>query len=280
MKDFILSVAQWPVSRDRDRNLTLARRHILEAGAAARRAALPGLCLLPEMFQTPYELEELARREEAPEGPSLAALREAAREAGVHVVGGSFCEKDGPSRYNSAFVVGADGGVLGRHRKIHLFDVSLPQVTLQESSVLSAGEAPLVLELPFCRLGVAICYDLRFPAIFERFEALGVDVVAIPAAFSRTTGRAHWHLLLRTRAVDHQVYLAAACPAPDEGSTYVAYGHSLIVDPWGDVLAELGEDEASTSIPVSAARLETVRRQLPVLAHRRHDLYRQWREQE
>jgi predicted amidohydrolase len=136
--------------------------------------------------------------------------------------------------------------------------------------------APLVLDLPFCRLGVCICYDTRFPAIFRHFEEHGVEVAAIPAAFSRTTGEAHWHLLLRSRAVESQIYLAAACPAPHPASSYVAYGHSLIADPWGAVLAEAGEGAEDIQARLEAAKLEKVRRELPLLAHRRPDLYARW----
>jgi predicted amidohydrolase len=162
------------------------------------------------------------------------------------------------------------------HRKVHLFDVALADVNVKESEVFTPGEAPLVLDLPFARLGIAICYDTRFPGIFRHFEERGVEVVALPAAFSRTTGAAHWHLLMRSRAVDYQVYLAAACPAPAPGASYVSYGHSLVVDPWGSVLAEAGEGEEAIFARLSAERIARVRRELPLREHRRPDLYRRW----
>jgi predicted amidohydrolase len=271
MRDFTIAAGQWPVEREKEKNLSQAEdllRWAAEEGAS--------LCVLPEMFQTPYELPLMRSSAEPAGGPTLGRIRGLARELRVHVVAGSFCEEDGGRLFNSSFVVGAGGEVLGVHRKIHLFDVSLPEVKVQESDVFTPGDRPLVLDLPFARLGVAICYDARFPGVFRRFEEAGVEVIALPAAFSRTTGAAHWHVLMRSRAVESQVYLAAACPAPAVDSSYEAYGHSVIIDPWGTVLAEAGEGAGRILARLSAERLARIRRELPLLAHRRPDLYRRW----
>jgi len=273
MRDFKIAVGQWPVARDKTANLDRAEGFL-------RRAAEDGveLCLLPEMFQTPYELELMRSYSETADGPTLEWIRTLAEKLRLHVVAGSFCERHEGEYFNSSYVVGPDGSILGVHRKIHLFDVSLATVCVKESAVLTPGSRPLILDTPLCRLGVCICYDTRFPAIFQAFEEGGVEVAAIPAAFSRTTGAAHWHILMRLRAVDSQIYLAAACPAPDESSSYVAYGHSLVVDPWGTVLAEAGEGEEAISAQLSARQLEKVRSELPLLKHRRRDLYPRWKE--
>ena len=271
MKDFKLAVGQWPVVDDRGTCLDAAERQLR---SAARQGA--SLCVLPEMFQTPYELARMRSRSEAIDGDSLSRIRGLARELSLWVVAGSICEQRGDEYFNTAAVFDPQGELAGIHRKVHLFDVSLETVRVRESLVLSPGDAPLVLELPFCRLGVCICYDARFPAIFQHFEQHQVEVVAVPAAFSQTTGAAHWHLLMRSRAVDSQVFLAAACPAPNLESSYVTYGHSLVVDPWGKVLAEAGDDEALVCPTLEASRLETVRRELPLLKHRRHELYESW----
>jgi omega-amidase len=271
LKDFLLAVGQWPVSPEREENLDLARSFIQQA--AARGASL---CVLPEMFQTPYEPERLRAAGEDEDGPTLRTIRSAARQWKLHVVAGSFCERRENNTYNSSFVIGPGGEILGAHRKIHLFDVSLDTVDFRESSIFGAGDRPLVVDMPFCRLGVAICYDARFPAVFRYFEERGVEVVALPAAFSRETGAAHWHVLMRSRAVESQVYLAAACPGTSKDSTYLAYGHSLIVDPWGTVVAEAGDGRETIFAGLSAARLGEVRRRLPLLEHRRPDLYKSW----
>lgn len=272
MHDFTIAVGQWPVLPEKRENLDRAASFLREA---AERGA--SLCLLPEMFQTPYDLEAMEAGAEEATGPTLGLVRSLAAELSLTVVAGSFCERVGGRLYNSCFVLGPDGAVLGAHRKIHLFDVRLETVRMEESRILSAGDRPLVVDLPFCRLGVAICYDLRFPEVFRDFEARGAEVIALPAAFSRTTGEAHWHVLLRSRAVDYQVYVAAASPAPSPGSAYVAYGHSLVADPWGTVLAEAGEGTETIFAALSAPRLARVRAELPLLAHRRPDLYRTWR---
>lgn len=271
MKDFTLAVGQWPVVKEKVRNLESAESFLR---AAAEKGAT--LCVLPEMFQTPYELPLLRSSAEGSEGPTLKRLRSVTRELKLFVVAGTFCEKRQDDYYNSAFVLDPDGEILGVHRKIHLFDVALESVNVKESTVLTPGDRPLVVETPFCRLGVCVCYDARFPDVFRYFESQGVEAVAIPAAFSQTTGTAHWHLLMRSRAVDYQVYLAAACPAPNHQSSYVAYGHSLVVDPWGTVLAEAGEGADEILAVVSAEKLEKVRRELPLVQHRRPDLYRRW----
>ena len=271
MLDFTLAVGQWPVVDDRDANLARAE-------TSFRRAAAAGapVVLLPEMFQTPYDTETMRRRAEPEDGPTLRRIRALCRELRLTAVAGSFCEARGGRLYNSAFVLGPDGSTLGVHRKIHLFDVDLPGVQVRESSVLSAGEAPLVLDTPLARIGVAVCYDLRFHDVFRAFERRGVEVALLPAAFSETTGRAHWHALLRSRAIDYQMWVAAACPAPTPGAAYQAYGHSLVADPWGDVVAEAGTGEETIAARLGADRLLDVRRRLPLLAHRRPDLYRHW----
>jgi omega-amidase len=271
MQDFTIAVAQWPVDREKEKNL--ARTEEFLRWAAGEGVSL---CVLPEMFQTPYELPMMRSCAEPADGPTLGRVRGLARDLRLHVVAGSFCEEAVGRLFNSSFVVGPGGEILGAHRKIHLFDVALPEVKVKESDVFTPGDQPLVLDLPFAKLGVAICYDVRFPGVFRFFEEEGVEVVALPAAFSRTTGEAHWHVLMRSRAVDYQVYLAAACPAPAAGSSYVAYGHSLVIDPWGVILAEAGEGAERILARASAERIARVRRELPLLAHRRPDLYERW----
>ena len=271
MNDFTLAVGQWAVESDRDANLRKAEAFLREASERGSQ-----LCLLPEMFQTPYELDVLKKRAEPLEGDSLSRVSELARSLSLWVVAGTIAERHEEGCSNTAVVFNSGGEVVGVHRKVHLFDVQLETVQVQESALFTPGESPLVVETPFCRLGVAVCYDARFPAIFEHFSRQGVEVVAIPAAFSKTTGEAHWDLLMRSRAVDYQIYLAAACPAPTAGATYQAHGHSLIVDPWGTVLAQADHADATLVSQCAAERLEKVRRELPLLRHRRYDLYAEW----
>ena len=271
MQDFILAVGQWIVRDSKEENLALAEGFL---SRAARGGA--SLCVLPEMFQTPIDLNILASRSEEPEGPTLTRMCEAARKKGLYLVAGSFCERMEDRYYNSAYVIDSEGEVLGVHRKIHLFDVYFDDLRVEESKVISPGRVPLVVQTPFCRLGVAVCYDVRFPEIFRYFEERGVEVAALPAAFSRPTGEAHWHLIMRSRAVDYQVFLAAACPGRDENAAFVTFGHSLVVDPWGEIAAEAGEGDEEIFARISLETLEGVRNRLPILKHRRKDLYGGW----
>lgn len=271
MQDFTLAVGQWPVVSDWRFNMERAEhflRHARDQGAH--------LALLPEMFQTPYDVAEIKERAEPADGPTLTRIRELATELALTIVAGSIPERVADRLYNSAYVIGPDGALLGVHRKIHLFDIDLPEVRMQESAVLTPGDRPLVLATPFARLGVAICYDVRFHDIFRFFQREEVEVVLLPAAFSQTTGSAHWHTLMRARAIDYQVYLGVACPAPTPGAKYQSFGHSLVVDPWGTIRAEAGEDVEQLMVPLDGARLADVRRRMPLRAHQRPDLYARW----
>jgi predicted amidohydrolase len=142
-----------------------------------------------------------------------------------------------------------------------------------ESETISAGKEITVFETEFCKFGVAICYDMRFPELFRCMSAAGAGIVAVPAAFNMTTGPAHWHLTARARALDNQVYFAAVSPARNTRSSYVAYGHSLVADPWGKIIAEAGTSETILYAKIDLGYIGKVRNQLPLLKHLRNDLY-------
>jgi omega-amidase len=157
---------------------------------------------------------------------------------------------------------------------MHLFDVDIPGgVSFQESAIVSPGNQITVFDTQYGRMGVAICYDMRFPELMRLMVLEGAEIIVVPAAFNTTTGPAHWHETIKMRAVDNQVYFAAASPARNMDSTYHAYGFSSIVDPWGTVLASADETETMISAPIDPARQEAVRQQLPLLKHRREDVY-------
>jgi len=270
MERFTITLIQMAVGPEREDNLR-------DAADAVRRAAGAGadLVVLPEMFSCPYEAErfhELA--EPIPDGPSSRMLATLARELGVHVAGGSIPERDGERVFNTATLWGPSGDLLLTHRKVHLFDVDIPGgIRFTESAVLAAGDAISVERTPLGTIGLAVCYDLRFPELFRAMALAGAELVLLPGAFNTTTGPAHWEVLLRARAVENTIYLAACSPAPHPGGRYPAWGHSMVVDPWGDVLAEAGRAPAAVTARLEPERLESVRRALPVLAQRRPDLY-------
>lgn len=266
---FTLSICQLSPGSDKKRNLTKARAMIDEAARDA------DLVVLPEMFNCPYQGDLfLSFAEGWPGGDTLAMLARAARENGVVLVGGSIPELDGDRVYNTCFVFAPDGSLLGRHRKMHLFDVHLPGgLDFQESATLTAGNEVTVLAAGKITLGLAICYDMRFPELFRLLALQGAQLAVVPGNFNLVTGPAHWDLLARARAVDNQVFVAAASCARDPESAYISYGHSLVVDPWGKVLAQAGEGEEILRVALPLEELTRVRSSLPLLQHRRTDLY-------
>ena len=202
----------------------------------------------------------------------LAAVRAAAAKAGIWVHLGSLALLgDGGKLVNRGFVIDGAGEVRARYDKIHLFDVDLPTgESWRESAMYAAGsEAVLVAGTPVGRLGLTICYDLRFPAIFERLSEAGADVIAVPAAFTVPTGRAHWSVLLRARAIEAEAYVVAAAQAGLHEDQRTTYGHSLVADPWGEVIVELDDRPRLAFAEIDLARIGEVRARIPVLQHRR-----------
>lgn len=260
------------VSSDREANLK-------RAGSAAAAAGEAGadLLALPEMFTCPYATAAFQGCADTfPAGPSFAALSEMAAANHLVVVGGSVPELAAGRLYNSCYTFGPHGEMLGRHRKVHLFDVDLPGgLAFMESATFSPGQDIVVLETPLGRLGVAVCYDIRFPELVRRLAMDGAWLVLVPAAFNLTTGPAHWGLTLRARAVDNQVFVAGVSRARVAQDPYVAYAHSMVVDPWGKVLGEAGTEEHLLLADVNPGRLPEIRGRLPLLAHRRPEVYGQ-----
>lgn len=201
----------------------------------------------------------------------LAATREAAAKHGVWVHLGSLAVRREDGRYaNRGFVIDGSGAVRARYDKMHLFDVDLPTgESWRESTSYAGGEAAVAVDTPVGRLGLAICYDLRFPALFAGLAEAGATVMSVPAAFTRPTGAAHWHVLLRARAIEAGVHVVAAAQAGLHEDGRATYGHSLLVDPWGEVLLDLGEAAGLGFAEIDAARTAEVRARVPALSHRR-----------
>ena len=202
----------------------------------------------------------------------LAAVRGAATKVGVWVHLGSIALRGGGDKLiNRGFVIDAEGKIRARYDKIHLFDVDLPSgESWRESALYEAGDsAVIVRDTPVGPLGLTICYDLRFPALFERLSEAGADVIAVPAAFTVPTGKAHWSVLLRARAIEAGVFVVAAAQAGRHEDGRDTYGHSLVADPWGDVLVEMDDGQGLAFVDLDLDRVAEVRRRIPVLAHRR-----------
>lgn len=267
---FKVAVCQMLVVDDKDANIEKAV-HLMEK--SGRSGA--DLVVLPEMFNCPYENEKFPLyAENRADSETLNAVSSAAREQGVYLVAGSIPERDDDKIYNTSFIINPQGEVIGSHRKLHLFDVDVPEgITFKESDTLTAGDKVTVLDTDLARIGVAICYDIRFPELSRLLALEGVELMVLPGAFNMTTGPVHWETLIRSRAIDNQFFLAAASPARDTSASYVAYGHSMIVDPWGEVLAEAGSGEEIIYADIQLNRIKEVRSQIPVLENRRMDIY-------
>jgi predicted amidohydrolase len=239
---------------------------------AARRGA--AMLFTPEMSGLLDRDRKRASGTIASEGEDrvLAAVREAAARTGVWVALGSLAVVRDDGRWaNRAFVVNGNGDIAARYDKIHMFDVDLPSgESWRESNAYVAGERAVTVMTPAGKLGLAICYDIRFPALFEAFGKEKCDLIAVPAAFTVPTGQAHWHLLQRARAVEASAFVVAAAQVGRHADGRGTYGHSLVVDPWGDVLLDLGGEAPGIGFAaIDLGRLADVRAQLPSLGNRR-----------
>ena len=242
---------------------------------AARQARNGGASMLftPEMCGLLDRDRKRAAVQIVPEAdnPVLATARGAAQEWGLWIALGSLAIERGDGRCaNRSLLIAPDGTIAARYDKIHMFDVQLATgESWRESAAYVPGESVVSAETPLGQLGLAICYDLRFPALFGALGDRGCDVIAVPAAFTVPTGKAHWHLMLRARAVEESAWVIAAAQVGTHEDGRTTFGHSLVIDPWGDVLLDMGGDAAGVGFAdISAERTAEVRAQLPSLANR------------
>ena len=247
------------------------RAHALCEDAIAEGAAL---LLLPEGFAYlgPEDGKQAIAEPLPAGGPILARFADLARTRGVEIVLGGFWEDGGDASHvrNACVHLGTDGTVRAVYRKIHLFDVDLPDGThLRESASVQPGDEVVVTDTRLGRLGLSVCYDLRFPELYRALVDRDASILAIPAAFTLTTGKDHWHVLLRARAIESQCYVLAAAQTGRHFGTRVSYGHALICDPWGTVVSECGDDEGFAIAPIDLDRVRRVREAVPSLRHRR-----------
>jgi predicted amidohydrolase len=264
---YVAAAVQMASGADRAANLERAQALVREA---ARRGAL--LIALPEVFAWRGTRGGEASVAEPVPGPTTAALAALARELGVYLCGGSILESaPGEARpYNTSCLFGPRGDLLACYRKIHLFDVDLPgRVAVQESATRAPGTEVVVVPTELGSLGLSICYDLRFPELYRRLVRAGAQVLLVPSAFTFPTGAAHWEVLCRARAVENQCYLVAPDQTGMSPHGFADYGDSMLVDPWGRVLARGGDGEGVVTAEIDLGYLARVRRELPSLANTR-----------
>lgn len=267
---FKLALCQMKVIDDKDSNISKALEMI---ESAARNES--DLVILPEMFNCPYENEKFKEyAEEKENSKTLNAISKAAKDSNIYIVAGSIPELDRGNLYNSSFIFNRRGKIIGFHKKMHLFDIDIPgKINFKESDTLSAGNHVTVVNSELCKIGVAICYDIRFPELLRLMALEGAELIVIPGAFNMTTGPAHWETLIRARAVDNQLYVAAVSPAQNEDLSYVAYGNSMVAGPWGEILARASEKEEIIYADVNLSKIKKTREELPLLKGRREDIY-------
>lgn len=265
-----IALCQMLVTADKQANLNHASANLQEA--ATRGAQL---VVLPEMFNCPYDIHCFSDyAEEIPSGETTAHLSKLARTHGLFLVGGSIPELSDGLLYNTSVVFNPLGEIIARHRKAHLFDVRVKNgIEFTESLVLSPGNSATLFETPWGKIGLEICYDIRFPELTRKMAKNGARVVIVPAAFNMTTGPLHWELLFSSRALDNQIFMLGASPARDSKASYVAYGHSLVTNPWGKVLGQLDEEPGILMVELDLNQVEEVREALPISKQRREDLY-------
>ena len=257
---------------DKQRNLATADR--LTRAAAADGAEL---VVLPEKFNVLGAERDLLEGAEPLDGPTIGWARDAARELGVDLVAGSIAERrEGHEKLaNTSVHVGPDGEIRAVYRKIHMFDVVVGGIEYRESSTEEPGDEIVVSETASgVPLGLTVCYDLRFPELYRILAVRGAQVIAVPAAFTKVTGQAHWEILARARAIENQAFVVAADQIGPHGDGKASFGGSMIVDPWGEVLARAPDEECFVAADLDLVRQEQVRSELPSLANRMPDTYR------
>jgi predicted amidohydrolase len=269
---FDIGILQMDVTDRKDFNLIKAEHMIQEASQRAQ------IILLPEMFNCPYDIECFYEYSELEGGLTYEFLSRMSKSYKVAIIGGSIperVEEEGQTKiYNTSYIFDQTGTCVGKHRKIHLFDIDIEgQIKFIESDVLDSGSEVTIVDLGFVTIGVCICYDIRFPELIRSMVLKGADLIMVPAAFNTVTGPAHWHITSRCRAVDNQCYVAMASPARSKELSYKAYGHSLVSSPWGSILSEADESESIIYATIEKQKIAQIRRELPLLKHMKPEVY-------
>lgn len=267
---FRVAILQLTVTADKPTNVAIAVERI-------QMAKINGctLAILPECFNAPYDTALFRQYAEViPGGKTCNALSQAAKLNQMYIVGGSIPEICDEKVYNTCTVWDPNGNLIAKHRKVHLFDVSIPGSTcFKESDAMSAGNTLNTFQLGKFKIGLGICYDIRFSEMAALYRKQGCDMLIYPGAFCTEIGPLHWSLLTRFRAMENQAFVAVASPARVTDSSYVAWGHSMIVDPWGKVLGEASEKDMDLYRDLDFSVRENIRQQIPTEYQRRTDIY-------
>lgn len=274
MTNIKIALCQMNVIDNKEENL---KKAISMIKTASEKDA--DLIILPEMFNCPYENEKFIEYSEDTENSyTLNLISKTASEEKKYIIAGSIPEKEATSTseriYNTSFMFNPDGKIIAKHRKMHLFDIDVKgKIYFKESDTLTAGNQITIAETSFGKIGIGICYDVRFPELARLMALEGADILCYPGAFNLTTGPAHWEMLFRARACDNQVFTIGVAPALDKNANYNSYGHSLIVNPWGEILSSASFEEELIIAEIDLNEIKKVREELPLLKNRRKDIY-------
>ena len=273
MPKLTVALVQTDPGGDKEANVEKALRFVAEAAAGGAE-----LVALPETFHFRGPAEARRASAERVPGPLAESLSAAAKEHGIFLLGGSYNElhddEEDTRTFNTSQLFGPDGAVLATYRKIHLFDAVIGgKVRAMESSRNRPGDRAVVADTPFGRVGLTICYDLRFPELYRVLAQAGATLMFAPSNFAERTGRDHWETLIRSRAIENGAFMVAPATIGNGGTSFEAYGRSMLVDPWGTIVACAPDEEGVTLATIDLSRVETVRASLPSLHHLRPDAY-------
>lgn len=265
-----IGLVQMLVEDSKDNNISKAEEMIKKAVNKGAE-----IVVLPEMFNCPYDNSFFRSYGEEEGGYTFSRLSNIAKEEGIILIGGSIPEIDNNDRvYNTCYIFDSTGNKIGKHRKMHLFDIDVHGGQyFKESDTLTPGNNVTVFDTPYGKMGAAICFDFRFPELSRLMVYEGAKIIFIPGAFNMTTGPAHWEILFRTRALDNQVYTVGVAPARNNKASYGSYGNSMIADPWGKIIGRLDYEEGILVEGIDLDRIEKIRKELPLLSSIRHDIY-------
>ncbi len=265
-----LALCQMNVVDNKEENLKKASSMIAES---VRQDA--DFIILPEMFNCPYSNDKFIEYcETENDSKTLNTLSLLAGKNNVYILAGSIPEKESDKLFNTSYLFDKSGNIIAKHRKMHLFDIDVKdRITFKESDVLTAGDDFTIADTEFGKIGIGICYDIRFPELARIMVENGALILIYPGAFNMTTGPAHWELLFRSRALDNQVYCVGVAPALNENASYHSYGHSIIASPWGDVISQAETEEELIISEIDLSEIKKIREELPLLKNKREDLY-------
>ena len=265
-----LSLCQMNVIDNKEDNIKTASLMIDES--VSKNA---DFIVLPEMFNCPYSNDKFIEYgEEEKSSYTLNKISLLAKKNNIYILAGSIPEKENGKLYNTSYLFDKAGNIIAKHRKMHLFDIDVKgKITFKESDVLTAGDSFTIAETDFGKIGIGICYDIRFPELARVMVENGALILFYPGAFNMTTGPAHWELLFRSRALDNQVFCVGVAPALNKDASYHSFGHSIIASPWGEIIAEASEKENLILCEIDLDEIKKVREELPLLKNKREDLY-------